>query len=140
MLARSTFAKSIALFQVMVLGSLFSLGVSVYCDGFMKHEKEIEVSMKHSSCHEVAAETKDFNFGLAAESANSKCPVWSSLESQVSTQSTNLQLLHPQIVELIWGTELLLLSEKDSFPAPAFFEPLIPLPVPIYLQNPTLRI
>jgi hypothetical protein len=133
-------AKFVAAFQVIVLGSLFSLAVSVYCDGFMKHEKEIALSGKHSSCHEVEAETKDFNFGLNANTSKTNCPIWSSLESKESTQATNYQIVPPQIVELFWGTELLLLSERDFSPAASFFEPPIPFPIPIYLQNPTLRI
>jgi hypothetical protein len=140
MFLKANFAKLVATFQAVVLGSLFSLGVSIYCDGFMKHPKEMAKSAKVSSCHESKKLPAKNSVVFEEKSSTSKCPIWSSLENRANSLAPNFQVSLPKMVEFVWGAELLVLAQKVSFPISDRIEPKAIYSVPIYLKNPTLRV
>lgn len=126
-------AKFVTTICIFLLGSVFSLSYTLYCDFWMTHQRGSVAQQAVQSCHEMPEHSK--------KDAPEACPILLNLEDSQALAAHDHVRVEKQSSSPIYFSDLsatVPLMQKVT--TARLLPDRFPEPLPLYLRNPVLRI
>ncbi len=126
-------AKFVTTICIFLLGSVFSLSYTLYCDFWMTHQRGSVTQQEAKSCHEMPEH--------AQKDTPDACPILLNLEDSRAIAAQDQVRVEKQTSSPIYFSDLIQVAPLiHKATITRLLPDRIPEGLPVYLRNPVLRI